>query len=80
MLTNTFNINKVLIDTFNTKQNKQGVNNVVVTPSNDASKELFINPRAVDMGNDQSAKTSDTKVCTQGVCTTTWKPNRNAKQ
>ena len=56
--------------------------------------ELFINPRAQALGNEQITKlttlvrpadiTSEHKpqpiqsICTEGVCRTTWKPVKNA--
>lgn len=36
-------------------------------------KELFTNPRATALGNDQLYKDT-AKVCANGICQTTWKP------
>lgn len=43
------------------------------------NNELFTNPRAEALGNDQlhknTAKTDVIKECSNGVCSTTWKPS-----
>jgi hypothetical protein len=66
-------IQYMLSQVFNTKTNGIVIADLLAKHQAD-TKELFVNIRAVAVGNDQSASISDTKVCTQGGCTVTWKP------